>query len=58
MLKKNDKVIYRDCGMLLEGKVLSDPYILVKEERKYVDVYFKSEDLYIPIQVDLLDKVE
>lgn len=58
MLKKNDKVIYRDCNMLLEGKVLSDPYILVKEERKYVDVYFKNEDLQLPIPTDLLDKAE
>lgn len=58
MLKKNDKVIYRDCGMLLEGRVLSDPYILVREERKYVDVYFNNEDLQLPLPIDLLDKVK
>lgn len=57
MLKKNDKVVYKDCGMIMEGMVISDPYIFVNEKRKYVDVYFENEDLQMPLPTDLLDKV-
>lgn len=58
MLKKNDKVIYREDNVKMVGIAISDPYVFVTENKKYIDVYFKNEDLYLPIPTDLLDKVE
>lgn len=56
MLKKNDKVIYYDCGMILEGIAISDSYVFVTEKRKYIDVYFSTTDMQLPLPVDLLEK--
>ena len=58
MLKKNDKVMYKDRSTYLVGKTISDPYIMVTEKRKYIDVYYENEDLQVPIPIDLLEKID
>ena len=58
MLKKNDKVAYKDKRTYLIGKTISDPYVFITEKRKYIDVYFEDEDLQVPIPVDLLEKID
>lgn len=52
-MKKNDKVVYR--GNI--GVAISDSYVFVSENRKYIDVYFKNGDMQLPLPIDLLEKL-
>lgn len=57
MLKKNDKVVYRDSGIEMRGTVKSCIYNFVTENNKYVDVYFNNTGECLPLPIKLLEKI-
>ena len=54
MIKKNDKVMYVNNGESLEGIALSNPYYMVTQGERYIDLYIKESKREISVPANLV----
>ena len=57
MIKKNDKVMYITNGKCLKGIALSNPYYMVAQGKRYVDLYIKENKKEISVLADLVHRL-
>ena len=57
MIKKNDKVMYVNNGESLEGIALSNPYYMVAQGERYIDLYIKENKKEISVLADLVHRL-
>ena len=57
MIKKNDRVMYVNNGESLEGIALSNPYYMVAQGERYIDLYIKENKKEISVLADLVHRL-